>query len=157
MHRACTWFSRAKARLSPAKTWKDVLHSRENRQKECIDAASDITFACSDIIAGPNLGTTSIEGYVHGDVPIRLGSLKRWPMNHPDLPELLEIAFEAILPGTKQHGQRYAKHPTILKFLAETTTMPSDTSKHGVPCFMGWRRPRVPLSALPEFRPQPRR
>ena len=129
-HRACTWFFRAKARLPPAKTWKDVLHSRKNRQKECMDAASDITFACYDIITGPDLGTTSIEGYVHGDVPIRLGSLKRWlPIKHPDLPELLEIAFEAILPGRKPHNQRYTKHPTILKFLTETTTMPSDTSK----------------------------
>ena len=33
---------------------------------------------------------------MHGEVSIRLGSLKRWlPMNHPDL---LEIASEAILP-----------------------------------------------------------
>ena len=30
----------------------------------------------------------------------------------------------------KQHDQRYTKHPTILKFLSETTTMPSNTSKH---------------------------
>ena len=73
LHRAHTWFFRTKARLSPAKTWKDVMHSRENRQKECIDAASDITFACYDIIAGPDLGTTSIKGYVYGDVLIRLG------------------------------------------------------------------------------------
>ena len=74
-HRACTWFFRAKARLQPAKTWKDVLHSRKDRQKECMDAALDITFACYDITvtAGQDLGTTSIEGYVHGDVPIRLG------------------------------------------------------------------------------------
>ena len=138
LHRAHTWFFRTKARLSPAKTWKDVMHSRENRQKECIDAASDITFACYDIIAGPDLGTTSIEGYVHGDVPIRLGLLKRWlPINHPDLPELLELAFEAILPGRKQHNQRYTKHPTILKFLAMTTTMPLDTSKRLLVDFCG--------------------
>ena len=49
LHRACTWFFRAKARLAPAKTWKDVLQSRENRQKECIGVASVITFACSDL------------------------------------------------------------------------------------------------------------
>ena len=36
-----------KARFAPAKTWKDVLHSRENRQKECVcGVASVITFAC---------------------------------------------------------------------------------------------------------------
>ena len=27
LHRACTWFFCAKARLAPAKTWRDVLHS----------------------------------------------------------------------------------------------------------------------------------
>ena len=42
-------------------------------KKKCIDAASDITFACYDIIAGADLGTTSIKGYVYGDVLIRLG------------------------------------------------------------------------------------
>ena len=46
-HSACTWFSRAKARLAPAKTWKDVtgcVHFQEHRQKECLDNASDIMF-----------------------------------------------------------------------------------------------------------------
>ena len=51
LHRACTWFFRARARLSPSKTCKDALHSRQNRQKECIDAVLDITFACSDIVS----------------------------------------------------------------------------------------------------------
>ena len=44
----------------------------------------------------------------------------------PWLPKLLEITFEDILPGRQQHNWRYTKqwkHPTILKFLAETTTM----------------------------------
>ena len=69
-------------------TWEDVLHYLENSQnlaqKECIDTASDMMFACYDIIAGPDLGTTLIEGYVHGNVPILLGSLKHWlPGNEP--------------------------------------------------------------------------
>ena len=50
-------------------------------------------------------------------------------MNHADLPEVLEITFEAILPGRQQHHRRYTKYPTGLKFLAETTTMPSDIGK----------------------------
>ena len=33
--------------------------------------SSDVEFACYDI-EGQDLGTTLIEGYVHGDVPIRL-------------------------------------------------------------------------------------
>ena len=43
-----------------------------------------------------DLGTTLIEGYLHGDVPIKLSQLKRWlPMNHSELPKLLEITFKA--------------------------------------------------------------
>ena len=61
---ACTWFFRAKARLSPSKTRKNVLHSRRNRQKECIDAVLDIMFACFDIVR-PDLGTALIEDYVY--------------------------------------------------------------------------------------------
>ena len=33
LRRACTWFFRAKAQLAPAKSWKDVLHSRETAKK----------------------------------------------------------------------------------------------------------------------------
>ena len=49
-------------------------------------------------------------GYVHGSANIRLGSLKCWlPMNYQKLPELLEIEFEAMLPGRKKHDQRYSR------------------------------------------------
>ena len=49
---------------------------------------------------------------------IRLGLLKRWlPINHRKLPELLKIEFEAILPGRKQHDQRYIQHLIIRIFL----------------------------------------
>ena len=44
-------------------------------------------------------------------------------MNHrelPELSELLEIEFEAILPGRKQHDQRNKQHPIIRNFLDET-------------------------------------
>ena len=67
------------------------------------------------------LGMTLVEGYVHGDANIRLGSLKRWlPMNHRELPELLEIEFAAILPERKQHDQRYTQHPIIRKNFNES-------------------------------------
>ena len=113
-------FFRAKARLEPDKSWKDVLDSRKTRQEECLGVASVITFACSHI-SRSDFEMTLIEGYVHGDANIRLGSLKRWlPMNHRELPELLEIEFEAILPGRNQHDQRYTQHPIIRNFLDET-------------------------------------
>ena len=69
----------AKARLAPAKTWENVLHSRENCQKEYIGVTSVlfITFACSGF-AGPDLdlGSISVQGYVHGHEHIWLGSFK---------------------------------------------------------------------------------
>ena len=52
------------------------------------------------------VNSISVEGYVHGDEYVLLDYLKHWlPMNHSDHPELLEIAFEAISPGRKQHQQ----------------------------------------------------
>ena len=101
-------------------SWKDVLDSRKNQQEECLGVASVITFACSHI-SRLDLGMILIEGYVHGYANILFGSLKRWlPMNHRELPELLEIEFEAILPGRKQHDQRNKQHPIIRNFLDET-------------------------------------
>ena len=51
-----------------------------------------------------------VKGYVHGDANTRLSSLKQWlPMNHRELPELLEIEFEVILQRKKQHDQRYTQ------------------------------------------------
>ena len=78
-----------------------------------------------------DFGSVFVEGYVHGYEHIRLGSLKHLlPMN-AGLPELLDITFEGILPGRQQHNQRYTKHPTILKFLAETSSDNHDTFRTG--------------------------
>ena len=67
-------FFRAKDRLSHAKTWRDVLHSRENFQKECLDVVTLLQkFACFDI-ARPDL---KVENYVHADATFRLGSFPR--------------------------------------------------------------------------------
>ena len=41
-------------------------------------------------------------------------------MNHRELPELLEIEFEAVLPGRKQDDQLYTQYPIIRNFLEET-------------------------------------
>ena len=109
---AHTWFFSSKAWLAPAKAWKDVLRSQENHQKECIG----VTTACSNfaLFAGLDLESISVLGSVHGDEHILLGSLKLWlPMNHLDLPKLLEITLEVILPGRQQHNQRDTKHPNM--------------------------------------------
>ena len=70
LHRACTWFFRAKAPLEPAKSWNDVLNSQE----ECLGVASVITFAFSHI-SRSDLGMILVEGCVHGNANIQLGSL----------------------------------------------------------------------------------
>ena len=49
MQCAHTWLVLAKARLAPAKSWKDVFDSRKKRQNKCLGVASVITFASSDI------------------------------------------------------------------------------------------------------------
>ena len=104
-------FFAPKPRLEPAKSCKDVLNRRENlnRQEESLGVASVIIWEWP--------WSSMVEGYVHGDANILLGSLKRWlPMNHRQLPELLEIE----LPRRKQHDQRYTQNPIIWKFLDET-------------------------------------
>ena len=99
---------RAKARLEPAKSWKECAEFPGKLTGRMLLSLL-VTFACSHI-SRSDLGMTLVEGYVHGDANIRLGSLKRWlPMNHQKLSELLEIEFEAMLPGRKQHDQRYSR------------------------------------------------
>ena len=122
LHSACTWFFRAKARLDPAKSWKDVLNSRKNWLEECLGVVSVIYFCICSHISRSDLGKTLVEGYVHTNANIWLGSLRHWlPMNHQELPELLEIEFEVILPGRKQHDQWYTKHLIFRNFLGDDT------------------------------------
>ena len=92
-------FVHAKARLVPAKSWNDMLDSRENLQNKRVDVASVITYASSDTNR-PVSGTTSVKGYVCGNTNIQIDTPQRWlPMNHSDLPKFLQILFNAILPG----------------------------------------------------------
>ena len=45
LRRACTWFFRAKARLEPDKSWKDVLDSWKTRQEECLALLLSLDFS----------------------------------------------------------------------------------------------------------------
>ena len=121
MQRAHIWFVCAKAQLTPAKSWKDVLNSQKKCQTECLGVASVIA---SNDINRQDSGTTSVNCYVDGYENIGLGYLKHWmPINHSDLPELLHTPFVEILPGKYQDDKQYKKHHTVLKFPSETTTM----------------------------------
>ena len=98
--RACTWWFSARVDgnlvdSSPIATFKALLDSRKERQKECLAVADTITFACSDLsFTEPR--TISVEGFVHGSDKIGECSLNQWlPLNH----ELRAIEFEAVHPG----------------------------------------------------------
>ena len=58
-------------------------------------------------------------------------------MNHQELPELLEIEFEAILPGRKQRDQRYTLRLIIRNFLDKTVRERSADGKWWITC--SWR------------------
>ena len=122
-----TWLFRAEVfgdlDCSPSATVKALLDSRKKRQEECLGVADTITFTCSELsVTEPR--TISVQGFVHGNGKIGECSLKQWlPTNH--IPELKEITFEAVHPGHGQLDPRYRKHPTIKKFLDETSLEPS--------------------------------
>ena len=109
----------------PTSTVKALFDSRKQRQEECLGAADIITFTSALLETEPSSASTiSVEGFVHGNGKIGECSLKQWlPMNH--IPELKAIDFEAVHPGNGQLDPRYRKHPTIKKFLDETSLGPS--------------------------------
>ena len=128
--RAYTWWFSARVDgnlvdSSPISTFKALLDSRKERQKECLAVADTITFACSDLsFTEPR--TISVEGFVHGSDKIGECSLNQWlPLNH----ELRAIEFEAVHPGRGQLDRRYRKHTTIQKFLLKTSLEPSADGK----------------------------
>ena len=132
--RAHTWLFRATvdgnlvaSDSCPNSTFKALLDSRKARQEECLGVADTITFTCSDL-SGTEPRTFSVEGFIHGCREIGGCSLNQWlPMNH--IPELKAIDFEPVYPGHGQLDPRYRKHPTIQKFLAETSLEPSVDGK----------------------------
>ena len=130
--RACTWWFSARVDgnlvdSSPISTFKALLDSRKERQKECLAVADTITFACSDLsFTEPR--TISVEGFVHGPDKIGECSLRQWlTLNH--IPELKAIEFVAVFPGRRQLDQRYRTHTTIKKFLDETSLESSADGK----------------------------
>ena len=86
---------------------------------------------------GLDSGTTLVEGYKNGDENVQLGSLKSWPSSGVNCrPPLTSCCSGDLIRGDisrkklarRRHDRRY---PTIIKIPAgaDTTTMPSDTSK----------------------------
>ena len=58
LHRACIWFFRAKTRLVPSKNLKEFAALPRKSPERCLGHYD---------FAGPNLGSSSVEGYAHGD------------------------------------------------------------------------------------------
>ena len=104
-------------------SWTPLHDFRKNQAEEWLFVAWVIIFGSSHT-DGPGLGppqsTQRVEGYLHGNENILIVSFKKWlPTNHSDIPEFLEISFEAILPRRNQDSQQCTKHPSIPKFLTK--------------------------------------
>ena len=112
----------------PNSTFKALLDSRKERQKECLHVADTITFTSSYLLEETQERFCLVEGYVHANREIGGCSLKQWlPISHID--ELQAINFEPVYPGHGQLERRYRKHATILKFLDETSLEASADGK----------------------------
>ena len=122
--RAETWFFEIVVRLPDDQTFSDLLKARKQELGSCIESASVISWACSQM-QSEIPGTLRLEGFVHdgSSSQIRLTSLKRL------LPEgrmtaagqILQTMFEAIRPGS---GRCYMDYPKIRTFLQDTTLDP---------------------------------
>ena len=126
LHGACTWVFSRPSSIGTCQTWKDVLHSGENRQKECIGVASVITLACSDF-ARPGLGPRAmcVAMNIFGSV-----------LSNAGCPWIMLIASNFW----RSHSRRYCPEDNSTtndihndshysKILTETTMMPSNISK----------------------------
>ena len=85
-----------------------------------------------EYLVGPDSGTTLVEGYVHGNehILLRSNAQSRWlPIDHTDR-DLIRVDIHDC-PEEKSTTNDTQKHHniTILKLIAETTTMLSDNSK----------------------------
>ena len=127
--RAETWFFEIVVRLPDDQTFSDLLKARKQELGSCIESASVISWACSQM-QSEIPGTLRLEGFVHdgSSSQIRLTSLKRL------LPEgrmtaagqILQTMFEAIRPGS---GRCYMDYPKIRTFLQDTTLDPQVNAK----------------------------
>ena len=123
--KAQTWSFRVCVRFTDGQTFSDFLDSRKQQQETSLASALVISWAYANTarIESQYLNGVHIEGFVHASTHIRLGSLKRvLPEKHStDAGEIMEAAFEKVKPGP---GMDYMCHPTIEKFLEETSLDP---------------------------------
>jgi len=113
-------------------TFSDLLDARKPQLETSLPSESVISWACAstarDQVDSRDLNGVYLEGFVHASTLIRLGSLKRvLPAKMvTEAGEIMEAAFEAVMPGP---GKDYMGHPTIKRYLQETSLDPLDTDK----------------------------
>ena len=109
-------------RLKDGQTFSNLLDARKTQRETSLASASVISWACARTarLASQDSNCVHIEGFVHASTHIRLGSLKRVlpEKESTDAGDILESAFEEVKPGP---GKDYMCHPTIKKFLKETS------------------------------------
>jgi hypothetical protein len=116
-----TWYFEVVVRLYHDQTFSDLLNARKQTLGSCLDAASEISWACSQV-ESETLGLMHVEGFAHAgsSSKIHLESLHRL------LPEgimtaagqVVRAIFENVLPG---RGYTYKDSPRIKKFLEDST------------------------------------
>ncbi len=101
--RACTWLFSARVDgnlvdSSPNATFKALLDSRKELQKNCLGVADVITFTFSDL-SKTEPWSFSVEGFIHGKREISRCSLNQWlPISH--IQELKALEFGTIYPSS---------------------------------------------------------
>jgi hypothetical protein len=116
-----TWYFEVVVRLHHDKTFSDVLSASKQTLGSCLDVASEISWACSQV-ESETLGLMHVEGFAHAGSSsrIHLESLHRL------LPEGIMTAAGQVIRAIFEHvhpccGYTYKDSPRIKKFLEETT------------------------------------
>ena len=113
--KAVTWFLYARVRLVDGRNFSHVLADRQDRQETSLQAATLISYACSDVsgAASEHPGTMQVQILWHGKA-IRRGTVETWlPLGG----EIEELVCEPIRPGERKP---YTSDPTVQKFYDET-------------------------------------
>ena len=127
--RAQTWTFSISVRLKNGHTFSTFLDARKEKIDRCFRTGSVVSWACASAagLVAKDLECAHLEGFVHNSTPIGLESLKDlFPENQKmNSGEIIHAAFDEVHPGRKD----YMNHPSIKKFLQETSLDPLASGK----------------------------
>ena len=98
------------------------MDARKEQLDRCLHSGSVVSWACASTAeqVSQDLDCVHLEGFIHNSTQILLESLKRVFTENQmmDAGEIIQVAFEEVHPGP---GNDYMDHPSIQKFLEETS------------------------------------